>query len=319
VSSEFHHLPVLLDETIEQLALSPGAIVVDGTLGGGGHAEAILDRTGPDGVLVGLDLDEEALSAAATRLDRFGERVRLMQSSFRHLGSALKRAGVEQVDAVLLDLGVSSHQLNIASRGFRFADAEKTATPLDMRMDPSQGRSAADLLRQATAEELQGWFQRYGELPGSKRLARTIIEEREHAPLTTTADLLRVIREARIGGGRRHNPATLVFQALRIAVNDELGALEEDLEAAIAALRPGGRLVVIAYHSLEDRIVKHSLRAEARGCVCPPEIPICVCDHTPRVRVVTRRPIRPSDVETARNPRARSALLRCAERTEEAA
>ncbi len=242
-----------------------------------------------------------------------------MQSSFRHMGSALARAGVGEVDAVLLDLGVSSHQLDVAARGFRFADAEKSEAPLDMRMDPTQGRSAAQLLRHASVEELQGWFQRYGELPGSKRLARTIVDERERAPLNTTADLLRVIREAHIGHGRRHNPATLVFQALRIAVNDELGALEEGLEAALVALRPGGRLAVIAYHSLEDRIVKHTLRAEAKGCVCPPELPICQCGRTPRVRVVTRRPIRPTDAEVEANPRARSALLRSAERIGEAA
>jgi 16S rRNA (cytosine1402-N4)-methyltransferase len=186
-------------------------------------------------------------------------------------------------------------------------------------MDPSRGRSAADLLRDASAEALQGWFQRYGELPGSKRLAAAIVSERRRAPLETSADLLRVIRSARIGGGRRHNPATLVFQALRIAVNDELGALEAGLEAAIHVLRPGGRLVVVAYHSLEDRIVKRRFRAEAKGCVCPPEAPVCTCGRAPRLRVVTRRPIRPGEEEIARNPRARSALLRSAERIEEAA
>jgi 16S rRNA (cytosine1402-N4)-methyltransferase len=320
VSSTFHHLPVLLKESLEHLNLRAGAVVVDGTLGGGGHASEILERTGPDGVLIGLDLDEEALDAATERLSGFGERFRAVHASFRVLDDAVRSVGHERVDAVLLDLGVSSHQLDVSRRGFRFAGDENQATPLDMRMDPhSEGPSAADLLARASADELQGWFQRYGELPGARRLARTITEERRHHPLRTTADLLRVIHVARVGRGRKHNPATLVFQALRIAVNDELGALEEGLDAAVEVLRPGGHLVVIAYHSLEDRIVKQRLRAEARGCICPPEVPICVCGHKPRVRVVTRKPLRPTDDEIDENPRARSARLRSAERIEEAA
>jgi 16S rRNA (cytosine1402-N4)-methyltransferase len=319
VSSEFHHVPVLLGESIEHLHLSPGATVLDGTLGGAGHAEAILERTRPDGVLVGLDLDEEALAAAAARLEAHGDRVRLVHASFRRIEDVVANLGLAAVDGVLLDLGVSSHQLDVAERGFRFAEAEHSETPLDMRMDRTQGQGAAELLRRATMDELVGWFQRYGELPGSKRLARAITEQRALAPLETTADLLRVIKSARIGGGRRHNPATLVFQALRIAVNDELAALEQGLEAAIRVLAPGGRLVVISYHSLEDRIVKQTFRAAARGCDCPPQIPVCVCGKKPRLEIVTRRPISPGDEETAANPRARSAKLRSAIRLEEAA
>ncbi len=315
MSSEFHHLPVLLKETIEQLDLQPGAVVIDGTLGGAGHASSILERISPDGLLVGLDLDEQALSTAQQRLSGYGNRLRCVHSSFREIDRVVDSMSLATVDAVLLDLGVSSHQLDTPARGFRFADAQSENTPLDMRMDPGSGHpTAAELLRRASAVELQSWFQRYGELPGSKRLARVITERRETEPLRTAADLLRTIREAGIGRGRRHNPATLVFQALRIAVNDELSALRDGLEAAIAVLRPGGRLVVIAYHSLEDRIVKHRMRDAARGCVCPPELPVCSCDQQPSLRIITRRPVRPGEDEIAHNPRARSARLRSAER-----
>ena len=319
MSDNFHHVPVLLEESAEYLHLKPGAIILDGTLGGGGHAEAILERIGPDGILVGLDLDQQALMASTSRLARFGDRIRTVQSSFRHLDTALGKLGIEGVDGVLLDLGVSSYQLDAPDRGFRFGDAAASSTPLDMRMDPSQGVSAADLLQRASAEELQGWFQRYGELPGSRRLAKAITQRRVRQPLRTTADLLQVIEEAGVGGGRRHNPATLVFQALRIAVNDELGALEDGLGAAVSILRPGGRLVVISYHSLEDRIVKHSFRSAARGCICPPKQPICNCGRSPSLEVLTRRPLRPDTPETERNPRARSARLRAAKRIAEAA
>ena len=319
MSADFHHVPVLLEESADYLHLKPGGIILDGTLGGGGHAETILERISPDGILVGLDLDQQALMASTSRLARFGDRIRTVQSSFRHLDTALGKLGIEGVDGVLLDLGVSSYQLDAPDRGFRFGDAAASSTPLDMRMDPSQGVSAADLLQRASAEELQGWFQRYGELPGSRRLAKAITQRRVRQPLRTTADLLQVIEEAGVGGGRRHNPATLVFQALRIAVNDELGALEDGLGAAVSILRPGGRLVVISYHSLEDRIVKHSFRSAARGCICPPKQPICNCGRSPSLEVLTRRPLRPDSTETDRNPRARSARLRAAKRIPEAA
>ena len=319
MSSHFHHVPVLLAESADHLHLKPGAVVLDGTVGGGGHAETILDRTSPDGLLVGLDLDSEALEASAARLARFGERVHLVQASFRHLDTAVRELGVGQLDGVLLDLGVSSYQLDAPGRGFRFAEAQHVETPLDMRMDPSQGPSAADLLSRASADEMQGWFQRYGELPGSKRLAQAITRCRAESPLRTTADLLRVIEEAGIGRGRRHNPATLVFQALRIAVNDELAALQEGLEMAISVLKPGGRLVVISYHSLEDRIVKQSFRSAARGCICPPRQPVCTCGRGPSLELDNRRPVGPTAEEEGQNPRSRSARLRAAKRISEAA
>jgi 16S rRNA (cytosine1402-N4)-methyltransferase len=316
---EFAHAPVLLEESLEWLALNSGSLVVDGTVGGAGHAEAILARSAPGGRLIGLDRDPDAIGAARQRLAGYGERVQLVHASFRDLHSVLDELGIDRVDGVLLDLGVSSHQLDTPARGFRFGAETADATPLDMRMDAGAGPDAAELLRSATAEELEDWLRRYADLRGARRLARALVAAREHAPLRTAADLVRVIREAGIGGGRRHNPATLVFQALRIATNDELDALAEGLDAAISALRPGGRLVVIAYHSAEDRIVKHRLRDAARGCTCPPEVPICVCGGRVRLRVLTKRPIAPSHAEISHNPRSRSARLRAAERVAEAA
>lgn len=309
-----YHRPVLLDESLASLALRPGSRVVDGTIGGGGHAEAILQAIAPSGTLIGLDVDEEALAAGAARLARFGDRVHLERASFRELGRVLEARGVARVDAVLLDLGVSSRQLDAPQRGFRFAEESADVTPLDMRMDARGPDTAARLLAEAPPAELERWFREYGELPGARRLAKAIVEARRAAPLRTVRDLLAVVARARVGGSRRHHPATLVFQALRIAVNDELAALQEGLTAAIEALAPRGRLVVIAYHSLEDRIVKERLRAEVRGCLCPPRQPVCTCGRHPRVRLLTRRAVRPSESELRSNPRARSARLRAAER-----
>jgi 16S rRNA (cytosine1402-N4)-methyltransferase len=307
-----YHEPVLLAQTLEELALVPGAVVIDGTLGGGGHAEAILEQTAPNGLLIGLDLDPDALREAGERLAPFGDRVRLVQASFRRIDDVAAELGGTSIDAVVLDLGVSSHQLDAAARGFRFG--EGASSPLDMRMNAEGGgETAADLLARLSAEELERIFSEYGQLPGSRRLARAIVDRRAETPFETAGDLVSLIREIGIGRGRKHNPATLVFQALRIAVNDEMGALEDGLKAAIRVLRPGGRLVVIAYHSLEDRLVKRSFRDAARGCVCPPEWPACRCGKQPSLRVLTRRPITPSDEETARNPRARSARLRAAQ------
>ena len=319
MATEFAHAPVLLEESLDWLSLHPHALIVDGTVGGAGHADAILARSAPDGRLIGLDRDREALATAAIRLARYGERVHLVHASFRDLRAVLAELGTPRVDGVLLDLGVSSHQLDTPTRGFRFGAETAAETPLDMRMDAGAGPDAAELLREASAEEIEDWLRRYADLPGARRLARALVAARERAPLRTAADLVRVIREAHVGGGRRHNPATLVFQALRIATNDELGALAAGLDAAIDALRPGGRLVVIAYHSAEDRIVKNGLRDAARGCTCPPHVPVCVCGGRVRLRVLTRRPVSASPTEVANNPRSRSARLRAAERVAEAA
>ena len=316
VSHDFAHEPVLLDEVLALLQPAPGALVVDATVGGAGHAEAILERIGPGGRLLGLDRDDEALAAASRRLAGFGERVRLVRASFGDLGAVLAAEAITNVDAALFDLGVSSRQIDAPERGFRFSEDAGAETLLDMRMDRRQSRTAADLLAHAPVTELERIFREYGELPGAARLARAIVERRAHAPLRTSADLVALVREARVGGGRKHHPATLVFQALRIAVNDELAALDAGLDAAIDALRPGGRLAVIAYHSLEDRRVKRWMRAAERGCVCPPRTPVCICGRKPRLRAVVRRAVTPGEDEVRHNPRARSARLRVAERIE---
>ena len=321
MATHSYHEPVLLIETLGQLDLEPGSVIVDGTLGGGGHAEAILERTSPDGLLIGLDLDADAIREAAKRLETFGDRVHLVQASFRRMDDVADdlRAirGDIDIDGVLLDLGVSSFQLDEAARGFRFGPGDES--PLDMRMDGEGERAtAAELLATLSVEALEQVFSKYGQLPGSRRLARAIVERRDTAPLETATDLLALIREVGIGRGRKHNPATLVFQALRIAVNDEMAALEEGLQAAMRIVRPGGRIAVIAYHSLEDRLVKHTFRNAARGCVCPPDFPECRCGRVPTLEILTRRPIGPSRAEIEKNPRARSARLRAARRLEAA-
>ena len=314
-----HHQPVLLQETLHWLGVKPGGLVVDGTLGDGGHAEAILEQSAPDGRLLGIDRDPDALRIAGERLARFGARVSLAHGSFRDLTALLARAGTPRVDGVLLDLGVSSRQLDQPERGFRFGVDSARTTQLDMRMDMAQGESAADLLARASESELADCFRNYGELPGAGRLARAIVLRREAQPLRSVADLLETIQGARIGGGRKHNPATLVFQALRIAVNDELGALDAGLDAAVDALSSGGRLCVIAYHSLEDRLAKQHIAREERPCVCAPAAPVCVCGRKPRLSRQTRKAVRPSEAEISNNPRARSAKLRAAEKLPEAA
>lgn len=312
MTGSLYHQPVLLEESLDALALSSGDCVLDATLGGGGHAEAILERTAPSGRLLGLDVDEEAIAYARKRLERFGARALLVKSSFRTLGAVMEERAFPALDAALFDLGVSSRQLDEAERGFSFRDDPEA--PLDMRMDRRRDTSAADLLATASAGELTRFFRDYGELPAAGRLAREIVETRKDRPLRTARDLLGCVERSGVGRGRRHHPATLVFQALRIAVNDELGALEEGLEAVIAALAPGGRVAVIAYHSLEDRRVKTLFRDEARGCICPPKQPACTCGRSARLTLAKRRALRATEAEVAHNPRARSARLRVASR-----
>jgi 16S rRNA (cytosine1402-N4)-methyltransferase len=319
-SIPYQHRPVLLAESIALLEPKPGDLVVDGTVGGGGHAAALLERIGPAGRLVGLDVDDEALLEAARRLGSPQDsRVTLVRASFRELGRVLKDLGIARIDRLLLDLGVSSRHLDAPERGFRFSEDSAEMTPLDMRMDRRNHATAADLLRTASAPELERIFREYGELEGAARLARALVAARRNSPLRSAGDLVAAVRQARVGGRRRHHPATLVFQALRIAVNDELRVLQEGLAAGIDALKPGGRLAVIAYHSLEDRAVKQRLRDEARGCVCPPRVPVCVCGRRPRLEILTPRPVTPQTEEIRLNPRSRSARLRAAERLDEAA
>lgn len=307
------HLPVLAEEVIEMLQPAAGSLQIDATVGGGGHTERILEASDPDGRLLGLDADGAAIARVAQRLERFGDRLVLRQANFRELGSVAPAAGFGTVDGLLFDLGLSSFQLADTERGFGF----RAGGPLDMRFDTGRGVSAAELLATLDATELTALFRQFGEEPFAPRIARAIVEARRTAPITTAEELAALIERVapRTAPGRRRiHPATRVFQALRIAVNEELDALSEALAVAVDLLRPGGRLVVLSYHSLEDRIVKRFLDAERKGCICPPSVPVCVCGRTARLRLVTHPSLTPTDAEIAANPRARSARLRAAER-----
>jgi 16S rRNA (cytosine1402-N4)-methyltransferase len=299
----------MVDEVLDTLAANADSLQIDATLGGAGHAERILESSAPDGRLLGLDADGAAIARARRRLARFGDRAVFRQSNFRELAQVAPEAGFGAVDGLFLDLGLSSYQLGDVERGFRAGGR------LDMRFDTSRGRPAADLLATMDARELTALFRKYGEEPFAGRISRAIVETRARTPIETAEQLAGLVEHAVPGKtrGRRIHPATRVFQALRIAVNDELGALEAGLAASLALLRPGGRLVVLSYHSLEDRIVKRFIATEQRGCVCPPEVPVCVCGRQPRLRSLGKSRT-PSDAEIQSNPRSRSARLRGAER-----
>jgi 16S rRNA (cytosine1402-N4)-methyltransferase len=303
------HVPVLAAEVRELLAVRPGDTVVDCTFGAGGHAALLAQDLRGEGKLVAIDVDP----SVRPHFERFrrhaGVQTRLLRGNFSVVLKQLSDNDF-RADAILLDLGVSSMQLDQPQRGFSYA----SDAPLDMRMDPSATSSARELVNEADERELGAIFRRYGEERYAPRLARAIVRARQEREITRTGELVDVIKAAlpapvRFGDG---HPAKRVFQALRIAVNDELGGLEAALPDALRVLRPGGRLAVISFHSLEDRIVKRFLRAQARGCVCPPDFPVCVCGHEPVLRELTRRPVRPSPRELAQNPRAASARLRAA-------
>ncbi len=307
------HLPVLADEVITMLAPAPGSLQIDATLGGGGHTERILEASSPSGRVLGLDADPAAVERVRARLEpRYGDRLVLRQANFRELAAVAADAGFGAVDGCFFDLGLSSFQLADAERGFGI----RTGGPLDMRFDPTRGVPAADLLATLSQEELASLFRTFGEEPYSGRIARVIVEARRTSPVSTAEQLAALVERvapSRAPGRRRIHPATRVFQALRIAVNGEMEALETGLRAALDLLRPGGRLVVLSYHSLEDRIVKQLLQAERKGCICPPAVPLCVCARQPRIRLVTQS-LTPSEAELTANPRSRSARLRAAER-----
>ncbi len=313
------HQPVLLEETLRALACHPGGLWVDGTVGAGGHAEAILRATAPAGRLLGIDRDAAAVESARRRLRAFGDRTILRHADHRRLPAILDEMGSGPVDGILLDLGISSLQLDDPERGFSF----RKDGPLDMRLDRSQETTAADLVNRLTARELGSILARFGEEPRARRIAEAIVAERDRSPITTTRRLAEIVlavvgpdRRARPLRGRpaRIHPATRAFQALRIAVNGEIDGLDRLLEEAAERLRPGGRIAVISFHSLEDRVVKHTLRGLARRCVCPRDLPVCACGRPDLVRLVTPRPVRPSPREVRVNPRGRSARLRAAER-----
>jgi 16S rRNA (cytosine1402-N4)-methyltransferase len=307
------HLPVMVEEVIAALSPVPGGFRIDATLGGGGHTLRILEASTPDGRVLGIDADAAAIERTQARLARFGDRLVVRRSNFAHIGAVAREAGFGVVDGILMDLGLSSYQLAAADRGFSF----RAEGPLDMRFDPTTGTPAAELVATLSADALADIFRRYGEEPYASRIARAIVAERSRAPIATAARLGAVVAAAvpapRDGRSRIH-PATRVFQALRIAVNGELDVLATALADAVLLLRPGGRLVVIAYHSLEDRIVKRFVAGEKRGCICPPAFPVCTCGRTPRLRAVGPQPVLPTAAEIAANPRARSARLRTAER-----
>jgi 16S rRNA (cytosine1402-N4)-methyltransferase len=306
----FVHVSVLVREAIDFLRPAPGGQYVDGTLGGGGHSEAILAASSPDGQVLGLDRDDEAIAAARHRLQRFGARSILRQTSFSELREMLAEIGWVGADGIILDLGVSSWQIDAPQRGFSF----RLGGRLDMRMDRRQSLDAYRLVNTATVEELLRIFRDYGEEPQARRIAERIAAERKQRSIESTDDLARLVEGVKGGRRRDHHPATQVFQALRIAVNQELDQLEHFLADGFELLRPGARLVIISFHSLEDRLVKNAFRKWSRACLCPPRALVCQCGWSQKVKVLTKRPVVPGEAETAANPRARSAKLRAAER-----
>ena len=306
------HTPVMLEKVLQSLRCKPGGIYVDGTLGGGGHARAILENTAPDGLLIGIDRDDDALLESEKRLQPFGQRKILIKGNFADIGEILTNLNIRAVDGILLDLGVSSHQLDTADRGFSFSlDA-----PLDMRMDQSSHYSAYDLVNLSPEKELKQVIRDYGEEPMAGRIARAILAKRASAPIRTTIELADVVCRAvrRQGVRKKVHPATRTFQAIRIAVNQELSNLSTAMDAGIDQLGQGGRFSIISFHSLEDRIVKETFRSWEGRCQCPPGLPVCQCQREAKLRVLTRKPLRPEAGESETNPRARSARLRTAEK-----
>lgn len=308
---EFHHVSVLPEECIEGLNIRPDGIYVDGTLGGAGHSCRIAEKL-TTGRLIGIDRDPVALDAAQKRLEPFKDRVTLVHANFSEMGNVLDELGIGGVDGILLDLGVSSPQLDDGERGFSYmVDA-----PLDMRMNDADARDARFIVNNWSYEELKKILYEYGEERYAPQIAAAICRRRESAPIETTLELVDIIRSAMPASALREkqHPAKRSFQAIRIAVNDELNDLSKVMEAAIPRLNRGGRLAVITFHSLEDRIVKNAMASAAKGCTCPPSFPVCVCGKTPQVNLITRKPIVSGEEELARNPRARSAKLRICEK-----
>ncbi len=306
------HTPVMLEKVLQSLRCKPGGIYVDGTLGGGGHARAILENTAPDGLLIGIDRDDDALLESEKRLQPFGQRKILIKGNFADIGEILTNLNIRKVDGILLDLGVSSHQLDTADRGFSFSlDA-----PLDMRMDQSSRYRAYDLVNLSPEKELRKVIRDYGEEPMAGRIARAILAKRASAPIRTTIELADVVCRAvrRQGVRKKVHPATRTFQAIRIAVNQELSNLSTAMDAGIDQLGQGGRFSIISFHSLEDRIVKETFRSWEGRCQCPPGLPVCQCQREAKLKVLTRKPLRPEAGESETNPRARSARLRTAEK-----
>ena len=310
--SDFHHISVLPEETIEALAVRPDGTYVDCTLGGAGHAGRIARLLSAKGRLIGIDQDEIAIAAAEERLADVACQVTLVRDNFRNLAAILDREGVDEVDGILFDLGISSPQIDTAERGFSYMQD----APLDMRMDRTRRLSAREVVNDYSEAELCRIFRDYGEERWAKRIAAFIVAARQEKPIETTGELVDIVCRAVPKGVRRAaggHPAKRIFQAIRIEVNDELGILQASVENAVHALAPGGRIAVLTFHSLEDRIVKQAFKELARGCICPPGLPVCVCGHEPKVKLLGKAQ-KPSAAESAENPRAKSAKLRVAEK-----
>ncbi len=311
-----HHIPVLCHEVIDFLKPKPKGVYIDGTVGLGGHSAAILENSGPDGRVVGIDLDVEALAIAKDRLHDFEGRYSLINGNFAEMDVLLERHSVHAVDGVLFDLGVSSLQLDTPHRGFSF----NHTGPLDMRMNAGQSLDGAsqtaltamNVVNDSPMDVLTDIFKQYGEERFAKRIAGRVVQARQRGRIETTTQLAEIVKQTVPQKASKVHPATRIFQALRIHVNTELENLVSGLDVAIPLLKPGGCLCVITFHSLEDRIVKHRFQTLARTCICPPKTPICICEHNPSVEIITKRPVLPSVAETQQNPRARSAKLRAA-------
>jgi len=307
---EVRHLPVMPTEVLQYLNPQPGEVMVDGTVGLGGHAKLIATRLGSTGVIIGIDQDPTALAIARKNLAFFSGKLMLFHDNFQNIGLILRKSCPQGINGLLLDLGVSSLQLDLGERGFSY----QQDAPLDMRMNPEQNFSAADLVNTYSREELTRIIREYGEERWASRIARFIVEQRAKKPFVSTGQLVEVIKAAIPAGARRTgpHPARRTFQAIRIAVNRELDALREGLNTGITTLQPGGRIVVISFHSLEDRIVKNIFRQRAKACHCPPELPICRCEGKAELKILTPQPVRPTAEECQNNPRSRSAKLRAA-------
>lgn len=312
----FEHKSVLLEETIDSLMVKPDGIYVDGTLGGGGHASEVCRRLGEGGRLIGIDQDADAIRAASERLKLYGDHVTVVRSNYVNIAQILSDLGIEKVNGIYLDLGVSSYQLDTAERGFTYRDEN---APLDMRMDQRNTKTAADIVNTYTESDLYRIIRDYGEDKFAKNIAKHIVKRREEKPIETAGELTEVIKAAipmkvRATGG---HPAKRTFQAIRIELNQELEVLKNSIDTMIDLLAPGGKLSIITFHSLEDRIVKNRFRTNENPCICPPGFPVCMCGKKSKGKVITRKPILPSEVEMEENPRAKSAKLRVFERGEE--
>ncbi len=309
--SELIHIPVLANECIDGLDIKPDGIYVDGTLGGAGHSSLICEKLSQDGRLIGIDRDKYAIGRAKERLAQYGDKVTYINSNYSNVKSVLNELGIEEIDGMLLDLGVSSFQLDDSDRGFSY----RFSSPLDMRMSGGEGMSAKEVVNRYSEKELVRILYEYGEERYSRQIAANICKKRAEKEIETTDELVEIIRNSMPAKALRDgHPAKRSFQAIRIEVNNELAVIEDTVNDAISMLKPGGRLVIITFHSLEDRIVKNAYAKAAQGCTCPREFPICVCGNKPKVKILTKKPILPTDEELERNSRSASAKLRICEK-----